>query len=205
VIDPNWAGQLPQGFQVAGANLAFEVYTTSSYTSPVTVCFTLSSLSDPDFAVARVLHNNGSGLVDVTSSKDATTKTICATTPSLSPFVIATPTLRAQIQQPINADGTSVFNVKRGVVPVKFTLTQNGIATCTLPPATIAVTRTAGGTIGSVNESVYSGSVDTGSNFRIASCQYVYNLNSSALGVGIYRVDILINNHVVGSATFQLK
>jgi len=111
----------------------------------------------------------------------------------------------AQVQQPINADGTSVFNVRRGVVPVKFTLTLGGVATCTLPPATIAVTRTAGGTTGAIDESVYTGSADTGSNFRIDSCQYIYNLNSGALGVGTYRVDIKINNQVVGSATFRLK
>ena len=111
----------------------------------------------------------------------------------------------AQIQQPINPDGTSVFSVRRGVVPVKFTLTQAGVATCALPPATIALTRTAGETTGAIDESVYSGSADTGSNFRIDSCQYVYNLSANALGVGTYRVDIKINNQVVGSATFQLK
>jgi sugar lactone lactonase YvrE len=111
----------------------------------------------------------------------------------------------AQIQQPINADGTSVFSVRRGVIPVKFTLTQNGVATCTLPPATIAVTRTAGGTIGAIDESVYTGPADTGSNFRIDGCQYVYNLSASALGVGTYRVDIKINNQIVGGATFALK
>jgi hypothetical protein len=111
----------------------------------------------------------------------------------------------AQIQQPINADGTSVFSVRRGVVPVKFSLTQDGAATCALPPVTIALTRTAGGTTGAIDESVYSGSADSGSNFRIDSCQYIYNLNSGALGVGTYRVDIKINGQVVGSATFQLK
>jgi len=110
-----------------------------------------------------------------------------------------------QVQQPINADGSSVFSVRRGVVPVKFTLTQGGVATCALPPATIAVTRTAGGTTGQIDESVYSGSADTGSNFRIDSCQYVYNLSASALGVGTYRVDIIINGQVVGSGIFQLK
>ena len=115
------------------------------------------------------------------------------------------PAYAAQVQQPINADGTSVFNVRRGVVPVKFTLTLNGVATCDLPPATIAVTRTAGGTIGAIDESIYIGAADTGSNFRINSCQYVYNLSASALGVGTYRVDIMINGQVVGSATFQLK
>jgi len=116
-----------------------------------------------------------------------------------------TPSYAAQVQAPINPDGSSTFNVRRGVVPVKFNLTQGGVATCDLPPATIAVTRTAGGVIGQVNESDYSGNADTGSNFRISSCQYVYNLNARALGVGTYRVDILIGGQVVGSATFGLN
>jgi hypothetical protein len=88
---------------------------------------------------------------------------------------------------------------------VKFTLALNGLATCALPPATIAVTRTAGGTIGPVGEAIYTGPADNGSNFRIDSCQYVYNLAASALGVGTYRVDIMINSNVVGSATFALR
>jgi hypothetical protein len=91
------------------------------------------------------------------------------------------------------------------VVPVKFTLTQGGVPTCDLPPATIALTRTGGGVMGQINESTYIDSADSGSNFRISDCQYIYNLNSGALGVGIYRVDILINGQVVGSATFELK
>jgi hypothetical protein len=109
----------------------------------------------------------------------------------------ATPAYAGQVQPPINADGSSTFNVRRGVVPVRFNLTLGGVATCDLPPATIAVTRTAGGVIGQVNESDY--------NFRIDSCQYVYNLNARALGVGTYRVDILIDGQVVGSATFRLN
>jgi hypothetical protein len=115
------------------------------------------------------------------------------------------PCYSAQVQQPINADGSSVFSVRRGVVPVKFTLTLGGVATCDLPPATIAVTRTAGGTTGPIDESVYTGSADTGSNFRIDSCQYIYNLSAGALGAGTYRVDILINGQVVGNATFALR
>ena len=115
------------------------------------------------------------------------------------------PAYAGQVQPPINADGSSNFNVRRGVVPVRFTLTLGGVATCELPPATIAVTRTAGGVIGQVNESDYSGNADSGSNFRISSCQYAYNLNARALGAGTYRVDILINGQVVGSATFGLN
>jgi hypothetical protein len=118
---------------------------------------------------------------------------------------IVTPSYGGQVQPPINADGSSTFNVRRGVIPVRFNLTLGGVATCDLPPATIAVTRTAGGAIGQVNESDYSGNADTGSNFRIGSCQYVYNLNARALGAGTYRIDILINGQIVGSATFGLN
>jgi WD40 repeat protein len=120
-------------------------------------------------------------------------------------LVVVAPLYSAQVQQPINADGSGVFTVRRGVVPVKFTLSQGGVATCDLPPATIALTRTAGGTIGAIDESVYTGSADTGSNFRIDTCQYIYNLSASALGVGTYRVDITIDNRVVGSGVFQLR
>jgi hypothetical protein len=74
-----------------------------------------------------------------------------------------------------------------------------------LPTATIAVIRTAEGTIGAIGEALDSGAADAGSNFRIDSYQYVYNLSASALGVGTYRVDMMIDGQVVGSGIFQLK
>jgi hypothetical protein len=124
---------------------------------------------------------------------------------TLGQLVIQPPAYAAQVQPPINADGTSIFNAHRGVVSIRFALTYGGVATCALPPATIAVTRTAGGVTGQVNESVYTASADAGSNFRISGCQYMYNLDSRALGVGIYRVDIKIYGGVVGSAVFELR
>jgi hypothetical protein len=120
---------------------------------------------------------------------------------------VNTPTpYAAAVQQPINADGSSIFNAKRGVVPVKFTITMNGSPTCNLPPATIAVTRTAGGIIGSVDESTYTMAADNGTNFRVSGCQYIYNLAAAAMGPGTYRVDISIAGSVVPvSARFALK
>ena len=116
-----------------------------------------------------------------------------------------TPPYAAQIQQPINSDGSSVFNATKGVVPVKFTLALNSVATCALPPATIAVTRTAGGTLGSIDESVYVMAADSGSYYRINSCQYIYNIAAKQLGAGTYRADILINGQTVGNGVFALK
>ena len=114
-------------------------------------------------------------------------------------------TTQAQVEPPIDADGSSVFNAKRGVIPVRFTLTVNGTATCELPPATIAVTRTASATIGAVGEGVYMTAADQGSGFRIADCQYIYNLEASSLGLGHYRVDIAIDGNLVGHAEFSLR
>ena len=71
--------------------------------------------------------------------------------------------------------------------------------------ATIAVFRTGGTTNQPISESVYSSAADSGSSFRITDCQYHYNLNSKTLGQGSYLIQILINNSVVGSATFGLK
>jgi hypothetical protein len=205
----------PSEFQLGNPPLAFDItaYPTPT-TAPIIIAFQVpQSFLDQcgcDVSTLKVLH--GTAFEDVTCpipnpgpTPDPTTNTVYASVSSLSPFVIAKLRYGAQVQQPINADGTSVFSVKRGVIPVKFTLTQDGAGTCALPAATIAMTRTSGGTTGAIDESVYTGSADNGSNFRIAGCQYLYNLSASGLGAGTYRVDIKINGTVVGSASFQLK
>jgi hypothetical protein len=113
----------------------------------------------------------------------------------------------AQVLQPIDTDGSSVFKASRGVVPVKFTLKQNGTITCDLPAATIAVFRTSGIVPEVVDENEYLLASDSGSNFRIdaTNCQYVYNLATSSLGTGAYTVQIRINTAIVGSGAFALR
>lgn len=114
--------------------------------------------------------------------------------------------LRAYVQQPVDADGTSVFKASKGVVPLKFSLTDNGSPTCPTVSATLAVTRLTGNSPGTVDEFTFSMSADTGSFFRISGCQYIYNLNSKALGVGTYRVTISINGGTpAGTAEFGLS
>jgi len=120
-------------------------------------------------------------------------------------FVIAFPRTIAQVQQPVNSDGSSVFSAKRGVVPIKFNLMQDGVSTCNLPAATLLLSQLVGGTPGTVDEGLYSMSADSGSNFRISGCQYVYNLAASSVGVGQYKVGLIIGTEVVGIAYFELK
>jgi hypothetical protein len=115
------------------------------------------------------------------------------------------PAFAASIQPPIDADGSSGFNAKRGVVPVKFVLEVEGTLTCDLPAAVVAVYRIDLSTPTLLNESEYIMAADYGSNFRISDCEYVYNLSTKSLGAGTYRVNILIGGQVVGTATFGLK
>jgi uncharacterized repeat protein (TIGR01451 family) len=185
---------VPAPTSISGDELTWNLPPLASGAS-ATVTFSVSVTTDGSYANTAQMEFSNVAVRTVSSNTVTTIRDSATPTPSYS----------AQVQQPINANGTSVFNVSRGVVPVKFTLTQDGVATCALPPATIAVYRTGTGGNQQIDESTYSGPADTGSNFRIDSCQYVYNLSASALGVSIYRVDILINGQVVGSGVFQLK
>jgi hypothetical protein len=74
-----------------------------------------------------------------------------------------------------------------------------------LPAATISLSRTAGGAVGSIDESTYQMSADSGNAYRISGCQYLYNLGASSLGAGTYQVFVNISGVPVGSAVFALK
>jgi len=203
ITDPTTVGALPTGIVCDSTHpcIAFEITTKATYTLPVIIAF---QVSPPlDVTTLKVLHWNSktSTWDDITCpnpmpgpSPDTTTNTVYGSVSSFSPFAITTETLQAQIQPPISSSGSSVFNAKRGGLPVVFTLTSNGAATCQLPPATISLTRN-GSTVVKLSSS----------NFKISNCQYVYNLTTSSLGAGNYRVNILIGGVVVGSATFTLK
>ncbi len=114
----------------------------------------------------------------------------------------------AHVQPPIDSGGSSIFRAGRGVVPVKFTLTQNDVTICELPPATIAVKEISDAeNPDPIATDSYNMAADSGPNFRIdvANCQYAYNISAKALPAGTYRVDISIDTAVVGSAKFALE
>lgn len=112
---------------------------------------------------------------------------------------LLTPVYRGLVQSPLKADGTSVFSLKRGTVPLKFSLSDALGQTCQLSEATISFTRIAGGTLGPV--------ADGGSTLRIDPivCQYIYHLDPSSLGPGTYQVHLSIGGVMVGHSVFSLK
>jgi hypothetical protein len=80
------------------------ITTTSTFTAPVTTCITMpASTAEATFHQLRILHGEP-GLVNRTISSNFATKTICARTTTVSPFVVAIDTL-APTAAPGNISG----------------------------------------------------------------------------------------------------
>jgi len=167
----------PSAFKLGTPPTYYDISTSAIFSGSVTICINYSTISYGNVNKLRLFHFANGAWVDTTTTVDTTHSIICGSATSFSSFAIFESEYDGTIQQPINANGTSVFNANRGVVPVKFTLTLNGVRTCQLPPATVAVFRTSGDTVVGVNESDFLQPSDSGSNFRIdtTNCQYIYN------------------------------
>jgi hypothetical protein len=123
----------PAGFSLGAPPTYYELTTTAAFSGSVEVCIDYSGVSFTNESDLKLFHFEGGTWVDVTTSLDTINDTICASVTSLSPFAIGEPVYHATIQQPLNLDGSSVFNAKRGVVPAKFRLTVGGIPRATYP------------------------------------------------------------------------
>lgn len=201
-------GGVPTGFWQSSAQI--DIFGNLNG-SPLTLADVLAPHPPGHFEPTSTTIYSGDLLTQVPFATTADDISCCGGAAPREVFYGATPVPgflpAAFVQQPINPDGSSIFKATRGVVPVKFTLMQNGATSCTLPPASIRVTRFAGAAPGAVDESDYLTPADTGPNFRIdqTACQYVYNIAASFLGVGTYWVDISINGISAGHTVFALQ
>jgi hypothetical protein len=102
--NPNGSGPLPSGYVLIGASFALNITTTATVQAPITICFNVPSVTDPvAFEQLRILHNENGTLVDRTTSLDFALKQVCATTTSLSPFVLGgtqQPRLQLFVEEP---------------------------------------------------------------------------------------------------------
>ena len=200
---------VPKDFKLGTPPTYYNLATTATYSGPVTICINYAGVSFQNPSKLSIWHFDTSinSWTQLATTVNTSTTTACAATPSLSPFALLEPAYAAQIQPPVSSDGSSVFNANRGVVPIKFTLSYGGSATCQLPQATISVMRTAGGTLGAVDQNVYASPADVGSYFRTdsTSCQYVYNLDAGSLGAGTYEVFLSISGVAAGDGILGLQ
>ncbi len=78
---------IPRGWYLTNGSTYYDITTTATYTGPVTVCIDLAGFQPPTNSVVHLLHYENGGWVNVTSSLNVTT--LCGTSSSLSPFVVA--------------------------------------------------------------------------------------------------------------------
>ena len=96
ISPPSSAGTPPAGYSIVDTVPAFNITTSAFYAAPVTVCITVSSVSDPaTFFKLRILHGEDGQLIDRTIlSPDSpapsfAARNICARVQTLSSFVVA--------------------------------------------------------------------------------------------------------------------
>lgn len=79
----------PEGFRLGNPPVYYEINTTATFSGTIEVCIDYSGQTFPDEDKLTLLHDDGTGWVDVTSSHYPESDIICGMVSSLSPFVIA--------------------------------------------------------------------------------------------------------------------
>ena len=81
---------VPTTFKVGSPSIYYDISTTAQFTPPVTVCVQYPDTAyQVNEANLKLLHFDGTAWVDITTSINVQTNTVCGVTNSLSPFLVA--------------------------------------------------------------------------------------------------------------------
>lgn len=133
VIDPATAPLAqapPSGFSLGDPATYYEVSTTAVFAGPVTMCFNYAGVNF-NGGTPRLFHYANGAWVDITTSVDSATTTVCGVTSSFSPFALfasSTPFItRTGFYSPVTMTTAFVNTAKGGsTVPLKFNVYVNG-------------------------------------------------------------------------------
>jgi lysophospholipase L1-like esterase len=107
------------------------------------------------------------------------------------------------IEQPVNANGSSIF--KHGsTVPLKFGLNDVDGAVTTAG-ATITVSKVSNGISGDELEAVSTSAATTGNSFRVAGDRYLFNLATKPLSSGTYTATITMSGGQTHQVNFSVR
>jgi hypothetical protein len=201
ISDPATAGEVPGGFAISDT-AAYEITKDANlqFSGAVTTCFKVPSINDEtEFASLRVLHReldattNQYELIDRTSSNDFSTRSVCATTTSFSPFYIA------RFGNKIKSLFDKSKAYKRGsTVPVKVQLlneSDRNISSAATPLVPRGLRMIGSNTSASV---VDSGNANADGNFRYDSTLggsgggYIFNLSTKGFAAGQYVLSFFV-------------
>jgi len=120
--------EVPAPGNVDVGGVIYEVTTTATYQGLITLCFSYAGI-DFGTATPRLFHYENNQWVDITTSVDTNTQTICGATTSLSPFaVLVSHVVRNGFYAPVNPIAGFLNTVKGGAtVPLKFNVSIDSI------------------------------------------------------------------------------
>jgi len=83
----------PQGFGLGDPPTYFNISTTAVFSGSVEVCINYAGIGFVNETSLQLLHFDGTSWVDTTTSLDTVNDVICGSVSSLSPFIVAAPSL----------------------------------------------------------------------------------------------------------------
>jgi hypothetical protein len=102
-------------------------------------------------------------------------------------------------------DGSGIYKLG-SVVPVRFQLTDVNGSLISAAVANLKVQQYSGGTpAGQAVDATPPGAADAGGLFRYDGTQYVYNLSTKSLSVGIWQLQVQLNDGTVHTVSIGLK
>lgn len=81
----------PSGFQLGSPSLYYDLATTAAYSGPIEICINYSGVSFTNLSQLSIWHYSGGFWSELSTSINTASTTVCASTPSLSPFAILQP------------------------------------------------------------------------------------------------------------------
>jgi hypothetical protein len=77
------------GFSLGEPPVYYDIATTAAFQGPIDVCFSYAGIAFPEGELPCILHGENGAFVPLPSWSDPDRQLVCAQTPSLSPFVLA--------------------------------------------------------------------------------------------------------------------
>ena len=109
----------PEGFSLGDPPTYFNISTTAVFSGPVNVCISYAGIGFVNETSLQLLHFDGTSWVDTTTSLDTLNDVICGSVSSLSPFIVAAPSLVSVITASVDVQPMTLNkNAKGGYVTV---------------------------------------------------------------------------------------
>lgn len=181
----------PSGYALGLPATYFEIGTTAGYSGEITVCINYAGTTFPAGTEPRLMHYEGSGWVDRTTSLDGANSTVCGIVSSLSPFAVfgrVTFKLRALYDETSPAKAGSA-------VPVKVQVIDGSDRNVSSMGMTLRAATLRHATSGAAAVPAGAGNANPGGMFRYDATLggYIYNLKTTGLAPGTWILGITVN------------